>query len=103
VWLLVKAPETLDADQQTTLACMLEVSPVVRQAYDFGQALIRIIRERISKALDPWLEAVPTYEIPELRSLARSLTQDKAAVNAARVLPWSQWSNRGADQPPDVQ
>ena len=58
VWYLVKAPGTLYADQQTALARMLEVSPVVRQAYDCGQALIRIIRERISKALDPWLEAV---------------------------------------------
>jgi|GEM_PF-2566503 len=95
VWLLVKAPETLDADQQTALARMLEVSPVVCQAYDFGQALIRIIRERISKALDPWLEAVHTYEIPELRSLARSLTQDKAALHAALVLPWSNCQTEG--------
>ena len=93
--LLFKAQETLDADQQTALARMLKVSPVVRQAYDFGQALIRIIHERISKALDPWLEAVHTYEIPELRRLARSLTQDKAAVNAALVLPWSNGQTEG--------
>jgi len=95
VWLLVKAPETLSADQQAALAHMLEASPVVRRAYNFGQALIRIVRERISKALDPWLEAVQNYQIPELRRLARSLTQDKAAVHAALVLPWSNGQTEG--------
>lgn len=101
VWLRVKAPETLDADQQTALARMLEVSSVVRQAYHFGQAWIRIMRERISKSLDPWLEAVHTYEIPELRRPARSLTEDKAAGGPGA--PLEQWSNRGVDQPPDVR
>ena len=71
---------------------MLEVGPVVRRAYNYGQALIRIVRECVSKALDP---AVHTYEIPELRRLARSLTQDKAAVNAALVLPWSNGQTEG--------
>jgi hypothetical protein len=53
VWLLVKVPETLRPDQQAELARMLETSPVVCRAYNFGQALIRIIRKRLSKALDP--------------------------------------------------
>jgi transposase len=95
VWLLVKVPETLQVDQQAALARMLAASPVVRRAYAFGQALIRIIREHLSKALDPWLEAVQTYQIPELRRLARSLTQDKAAVRAALVLPWSNGQTEG--------
>jgi transposase len=74
---------------------MLAVSPLVRQAYRFSQARIRLSRERISKALDPWLEAVHTYEIPELQRLACSLPQDKAAVHAVLVLPWSKGQTEG--------
>jgi len=95
VWLLVKAPETLRPDQQVALARILEASPVVRRAYNFGQALIRIIRERLSKALDPWLEAVQSCRIPELHRLARGFVQDKAAVHAALVLPWSNGQTEG--------
>jgi transposase len=89
VWLLLKDPETLSSKKRAALQRMLEVSSVLQRAYNFAQAFIRIVRHRLSKALQPWLNAVIEYRIPELRSLARSLQREKAAVLAALSLPWS--------------
>jgi transposase len=89
VWLLLKDPDTLSSKQKAALQRMLEVSSVLQRAYNFAQAFIRIVRHRLSKALQPWLNAVIEYKIPELSSLARSLQKEKAAVLAALSLPWS--------------
>lgn len=89
VWLLLKDPDKLSSKKNAALQRMLEVSSVLQRAYNFAQAFIRIVRHRLSKALQPWLNAVIEYKIPELRSLARSLQKEEAAVLAALSLPWS--------------
>jgi transposase len=68
---------------------MLSTSPVLRQAYEFAQEFIEMIRQRLPAALEPWLAAVIKNRIPELASFARSLEKDKKAVLAALTLPWS--------------
>ncbi len=95
VWLLLDDPQSLMPERKAALDRMLEVSPVVRQAYHFGQTFLRIVRERFSKALESWIKAVKTYEIPELSSFARSLSWDKAAITAALELPWSNGQTEG--------
>ena len=59
---------------------MLATSPVLRCVYNFAQAFTRIVRNRLSKALKPWLNAVIENKIPELYNMARSmnLSLDKA-------------------------
>jgi transposase len=89
VWLLIADPEELSASKKAALERMLAVSPEVLKAYCFGQVFIRIVRQRLSKALDPWMAAVTEYDIPELRDFARSLGRDKEAVLAALELSWS--------------
>lgn len=95
VWLLLKDPLCLSSEHKEALERMLAASPIVRQAYHFGQAFLRIVRERFSKSLEPWLTAVQLYRIPELISLARGLTRDKTAVLAALTLPWSNGQTEG--------
>ena len=82
-------PEELSADKKAALERMLAVSPEVQKAYCFGQEFLRIVRQRLSKALDPWMAAVIEYDIPELSDFARSLGRDKEAVLAALELSWS--------------
>jgi transposase len=89
VWLLIGDPAELSADKKAALERMLAVSPELQKAYCFGQVFLRIVRQRLSKALDPWMAAVIEYDIPELRDFARSLGRDKEAVLAALELSWS--------------
>jgi transposase len=89
VWLLIKAPEKLSDEEQATLDRMLQASPVVKRAYQFGQAFLRIVRQRYTKAFNPWLEALLESDLTELRAFARSLKKDQDAVWAALSLPWS--------------
>lgn len=95
VWLLLKPPTALSASQQAALARMLNVSSQVRQVYAFAQAFLRIVRQRLSRALDPWLVAVKTHKVLELDKLARSFEKDKAAIHAALTLPWSNGQTEG--------
>jgi transposase len=89
VWLLMRDPEELSDDRKAALERMLAVSPEVRTAYCFGQVFLRIVRQRLSKALNPWMTAVTEYDILELSDFARSLDRDKEAVLAALELSWS--------------
>jgi transposase len=88
-WLLLKPPEVLKPEKKAALERILDASPVLRPAYNFAQAFIRIIWNRYSKNLRPWLDAVRENQIPELTGFARSMEQDFDAVLAALMLPWS--------------
>ena len=68
---------------------VLQASAPVQHAYHFGQAFLRLVRQRFDKALTPWLTAALDSDITELRQFAKALVQDQAAVRAALSLPWS--------------
>jgi transposase len=51
---------------------------------------MQMIRERTGHQLDTWLGEVEASYLPELKSIARGIQQDKAAVLAGLTLPWSQ-------------
>lgn len=89
VWLLVKPPEHLSDEEKAVLERMLQAHSRVKRAYEFGQAFVRIVRQRYTKALIPWLEALVESDLTELSGFARSLKKDLSAVQAALSLPWS--------------
>jgi transposase len=89
VWLLLKDPEALADDKRAALQRMLRASPAVACAHTLAQAFLRIVRERLPEALEPWLKMVLENRIPELSGFARSLNRDIEAVVAALSLPWS--------------
>lgn len=95
VWLLLKPSADLSTAQAAALERMLQVSAPVRQVYAFAQAFQRIVRQRLSRALEPWLTAVKTYQVLELAKLARSFEKDKAAIHAALTQPWSNGQTEG--------
>lgn len=88
-WLLVKSPEKLNPEEKVTVERVLQASELVRRAYHFGQAFLRLIRQGYDKALEPWLRAALESDITQLRQFAKSLLPDQAAVQAALSLPWS--------------
>src|SRR5207253_9147968 len=50
---------------------------------------MQMIRERKGQQLDTWLSLVEKSMLPEFKSFAKGIQQDKAAVLAGLTLPWS--------------
>jgi len=48
-----------------------------------------MIREHTGHQLETWLSSVEASTLPEFKSFAKGLQQDKAAVFAGLTLPWS--------------
>ncbi len=88
-WLLMGNKPDLSSDKQAALGRILQSSAEVNRVYNFAQSFLHIVRQRLSKALDPWLEAVVTYRVPRLYNFARGLKKDLAAIRAALTLPYS--------------
>lgn len=88
-WLFVSQPRELDKTQQNELALMRQASPSAETASLLVQAFMQMIRERTGHQLDTWLSSVEESMLPELKSFARGIQQDKAAVLAGLTLPWN--------------
>jgi len=89
-WLFVCQPEKLDQIQQEELMRILQASPSAETAYSLAQGFMQMIREHTGQPLDSWLNSVEESHLPELKSFARGIQHDKAAVLAGLTLSWSQ-------------
>jgi transposase len=89
-WLFVRQPEELDETQQAELALIRQAGSSAEAAYCLAQAFMQMIRERTGHQLDIWLKEADASRLPEFKSIARGIRQDKAAVLAGLTLPWSQ-------------
>jgi transposase len=65
-WLLVKPSEKLKPEEKATVERVLQASDPVSRAYHFGQAFLRLVRQRYHKALGPWLTAALESDIIDL-------------------------------------
>jgi len=86
-WLFVCQPEKLDQIQQEELMRIRQASPSAETAYSLAQGFMQMIREHTGQQLDTWLSSVEASHLPELKSIARGIQQDKAAVVAGLSLP----------------
>src|SRR6266496_3100529 len=90
-WMFVCQPEKLDQIQQEELMRIRQASPSAETAYSLAQGFMQMIREHTASQLETWLSSVEASHLPELKSIARGIRQDKAAVVAGLTLP----SNNG--------
>jgi transposase len=67
-----------------------QASPSAETAYGLAQAFMQMMREHTGQHLDSWLASAELSHLPELKSFAKGIQQDKAAVRAGLSLPWSQ-------------
>jgi len=88
-WLFVCQPDELDETQQKELALIRAASPSAEAAYDLAQAFMHMIRDHTGNLLENWLSLVEESALPEFKSFAKGIQQDKAAVLAGLTLPWS--------------
>ena len=88
-WLFLCQPEKLDQMNREELALIRQASSSAEAAYSLAQAFMQMIWEQTGQQLDTWLSLVEASHVPELKSFARGIQQDKAAVLAGLTLPWS--------------
>jgi len=88
-WWFVCSPEALQARQREQLSQLLACRPELGPIYHLAQRFVRLVQERDVAALLPWLEEAKCCAWSQLRELARGLSRDLAAVQAALSVPWS--------------
>lgn len=89
-WLLAKRPEERKAEEQADLERLLQVSEEIRRLHTLLQSFLRMVRQRKPEDFSSWLSEAEQSHIPEMKSFAVGLERDRAAVEAALCLPWSQ-------------
>lgn len=89
VFLLLRRPEDLEAEDHETLALLRSLHPEVGQAYELVQQFREMLRTRTREHLDAWLENVRVSQIRELQGFVAGVERDKKAVKAGLTLPQS--------------
>ena len=91
LFLFLRRPEELRAQEQEAVTTLRQLHPEVDLAYDLVQQFARMLRTRTGEFLDAWLAQVESSKLPELQSFASGIEKDKDAVRAG--LTW--WISNG--------
>jgi transposase len=89
VWLYMRTPEKLKPEEQAQLAFLRQVHPSLDLAYSLVQMFLEMVRKREGEKLEGWLEQIRECQIPELIRFANGIERDKAPVQAALTLQYS--------------
>ncbi len=87
VFLFLRRPEELEAEEQETLALLRLLHTEMDQAYELVQHFAQMLRTRTGEKLDNWLCCVRASKIRELQGFVAGVERDKAAVVAGLTLP----------------
>ncbi len=88
-WLVLRPPEQLKPEEKPILQEFLAKNPEISLGYDLVQQFRALIAERSLGALNTWLGAAKASGLSTFVSLANGLEADRAAVERALELPWS--------------
>jgi len=92
---LLIPPERRTAPHEVTMRQLTALDPQIEQSVILFERFARILRARDREDLDPWLQAAKHSGVAELVEFAKRLRQDRAAVEAACTLEWSQGQVEG--------
>ena len=87
MFLFLRRPEELSAEDQETLVLLRSLHPEIDQAYELVQQFAQMLRTRTGERLDDWLCHVKESRIRELQGFVAGVIRDKAAVVAGLTLP----------------
>ena len=68
---------------------LLEACPDARHCYDLAQQFTEMLRQKDPQPFEAWLKEALASSVTELRRFANGIRLDKAAVEAALTLPYS--------------
>jgi transposase len=86
---MLLGPEKLEDEERELIDNLCRLSSEVKTAQELATSFIEMIRERRAERFDSWISQVMDSRIPELKSFADSLNQDRQAVVAALKYEWS--------------
>lgn len=95
-WLLMREDESLEDEDKHVLRQLGERCPDVPKARVLALEFSRLLKAKDVKRLGAWFEAVKASCIPDLLTFAVSLERERAALEAAVSLPWSNGPVEGA-------
>jgi transposase len=87
VFLFLRRPEDLEAEEQETLALLRSLHSEVKLTYELVQQFAQMLRTRTGEQLDDWLSNVRASQIRELQGFVAGVERDKKAVVAGLTLP----------------
>jgi transposase len=88
-WLCVRPPGRLDPEERAALDRLLAESPDLAAGHSLVQRFRALVAGRDAAALGPWLDDAHASGLAPFVSLADGIAADRAAVDAALALPWS--------------
>jgi transposase len=94
-WWLLRESAELSDEQQAYLDRLLLAASQLKTAQRLAHAFGRLVRERDRAAFADWLAQAEQSGIAELRAIAVGMRRDRAAIEAALRLPWSQGQTEG--------
>jgi transposase len=89
MFLFLRRPEELSAEEQETVSLLRSLHPEVNQAYELVQRFAQMVRMRTGGQLDVWLCHVKESRIREFQGFVAGVIRDKEAVKAGLTLPAS--------------
>ena len=93
--LLVRRPDQVSREERGYLSRLCDQEPRIATAYELAQEFAEMARERKGRVFEAWLTKATDSRITELRGFARGLLEDRAAVEAALSLEWSNGQTEG--------
>lgn len=87
MWLLVKAPEQLNQEEQDQLQALCQCCATASQVYPLAQRFVEMGRECRADELDGWLHDAKASSLKYLCTFVKGLKRDYLAVQATN------WSN----------
>jgi transposase len=91
----LRPPAQLEPDEQAALDQVLAEDEEVERGYRLLQQFRQVVADRSVAARDHWLKEAESSELAPFVSLATGLREDRAAVEAALNLPWSNGPTEG--------
>jgi transposase len=88
-WLCLRPREQLGPDEQEALDHLLTDDAEVARGYDLLQRFRTLVRARDGASLEGWLADAQDSALPAFVAFANGILADRAAVDAALSLPWS--------------
>lgn len=88
-WLCLRPPDQLADHERQALDQLLTDDPELATGYRLLQRFRQLIATRDQSALAPWLDDAEASGLPPFVSLAHGIRTDRAAVDAALAILWS--------------
>jgi len=95
-WSLFLPVLRLKEAQCDQLNLILQALPKLARGYSLVQQFTKLMSERTDNGLKEWLDEVAASELESLKSFARGVRRDEAAVRAGLTLKWNQGQVEGS-------